>query len=117
MALVRSLTIAIALLLAAATAFAQQPVSRLKGRIVTERGEPVKDAEVRAEAFFGAGAGTFAGQRTFSTRTNEKGAYSILGVASGIWLFEVIAPGYTFIASLSLALLGRWAFRVKAKVF
>ena len=59
MAIVRSLALAVATLLAATTALAQQPVSRLKGRLVTERGEPVKDAEVRAEAFFGAAAGTF----------------------------------------------------------
>jgi hypothetical protein len=84
----------LALLLSVTSTPAQQPVSRLKGRIVTDKGEPVKDAEVRAEAFFGAAAGTFAGQRTFSTRTNDKGAYSILGIAPGIWLFEVIAPGH-----------------------
>lgn len=73
---------------------AQQPVSRLKGRVVTERGEPLKDAEVRAEAFFGSAAGTFAGQRTFSTKTNAKGEWNILGIAPGIWLFEAIAPEY-----------------------
>ena len=95
MAFVRSLALAVATLLAATSALAQQPVSRLKGRLVTERGEPVKDAEVRAEAFFGAAAGTFAGQRTFSTTTNAKGEWSILGIASGIWLFEATAPGYS----------------------
>lgn len=73
---------------------AQPPVSRLKGRVVTERGEPLKDAEVRAEAFFGSAAGTFAGQRTFSTKTNAKGEWNILGIAPGIWLFEAIAPEY-----------------------
>jgi len=73
---------------------AQQPVSRLKGRVVDEKGERVRDAEVRAEAFFGSAAGTFAGQRTFSTRTNAKGEWNILGIAPGIWLFEVIAPGH-----------------------
>jgi hypothetical protein len=73
---------------------AQQPVSRLKGRVVTERGDRIADAEVRAEAFFGAAAGTFAGRRTFSTRTNAKGEWNIMGIAPGIWLFEVIAPGY-----------------------
>src|SRR5262245_28812284 len=76
------------------TVSAQQPVSRLKGRVVDEKGERVKDAEVRAEAFFGSAAGTFAGQRTFSTKTNAKGEWNILGIAPGIWLFEIIAPGY-----------------------
>ena len=73
---------------------AQQPVSRLKGRVVTERGERIADAEVRAEAFFGAAAGTFAGQRTFSARTNAKGEWSILGISPGVWLFEAHAKGY-----------------------
>jgi hypothetical protein len=80
--------------LLASVAAAQPNVSRLKGRIVTEQGEPVKDAEVRAEAFFGAQAGPFAGQRTFSTRTDAKGEWSILGITPGIWLFEAVAPGY-----------------------
>jgi hypothetical protein len=80
------------LLVLAPAALGQQPVSRLKGRVVSERGEPLKDADVRAEAFFGAAAGTFAGQRTFSTKTNAKGDWSILGIAPGIWLFEAVAP-------------------------
>jgi hypothetical protein len=73
---------------------AQQPVSRLKGRVVNERGDRVQDAEVRAEAMFGPGAGTFAGQREFSARTNGKGEWSILGIAPGIWLFEVVAADH-----------------------
>jgi len=71
---------------------AQQPISRLKGRVVTERGEPVADAEVRAEAFHGYAAGTFAGQRTFSVTTDAKGDWNILGLKSGVWLFEVLPP-------------------------
>ena len=73
---------------------AQQPVSRLRGRVVNERGERIHDADVRAEAIYGAAAGTFAGQRTFSARTNAKGEWSILGIAPGIWLFAVYAEGY-----------------------
>ena len=73
---------------------AQQPVSRLKGRVVTEGGARIQDAEVRAEAFYGAAAGTFAGQRTFSTRVNAKGEWSILGIAPGVWMFTAHAPGY-----------------------
>jgi len=69
---------------------AQQPVSRLKGRVVDEKGERVKDAGVRAEAFFGSAAATFAGQRTFSTKTNAKGEWNILGITPGIWLFGAI---------------------------
>ncbi len=48
---------------------------------------------MRAEAFFGSAAGTFAGQRTFSERTNAKGEWSIMGIAPGIWEFDVVAPG------------------------
>jgi hypothetical protein len=70
-----------------------QPVSRLKGRVVTEKGEPVKDADVHAEAYFGFAAGDFAGQRTFAAKTNDKGEWTIIGLKSGIWLFDVSAPG------------------------
>ena len=73
---------------------AQQPISRLKGRVVNDRGERIKDAEVRAEAIFGSGAGTFAGQRDFSARTNAKGEWSILGIAPGVWLFDAVAADY-----------------------
>jgi tetratricopeptide (TPR) repeat protein len=62
--------------------------------VLTDGGARVADADVRAEAFFGSAAGTFAGQRTFSTRTNAKGEWSILGIAPGIWLFSVHADGY-----------------------
>jgi hypothetical protein len=74
---------------------AQQPISRLKGRVMNDRGDRLKDAEVRAEAVFGSGAGTFAGQREFSARTNAKGEWSILGIAPGIWLFEVVAADHS----------------------
>jgi hypothetical protein len=70
-----------------------QPVSRLKGRVVTERGEPIKNAEVRAVAFFGYAAGAFGGQRIFTATTNDKGEWTIIGVKSGIWLFSVSSIG------------------------
>jgi tetratricopeptide repeat protein/carboxypeptidase family protein len=71
-----------------------QNLSRLQGRVVTERGEPVPNAEVHVEAFYGYAAGTFAGQRTFTTTTDRKGDWNVLGVKSGVWLFEATAPGY-----------------------
>jgi len=77
-----------------APAAAQQASFRVKGRVVSERGAPITDADVRSEAFYGYGAGTFAGQRTFTARTNAKGEWSIGALQPGIWLFEVIAPGY-----------------------
>jgi hypothetical protein len=71
-----------------------QVMYRLQGRVVTEKGEPIANAEVRAEAFYGHEAGTFAGQRTFSATTDKKGAWNVMGIKSGIWLFEVFASGY-----------------------
>jgi hypothetical protein len=53
----------------------------------------VANAEVRAEAIHGYAAGTFAGQLTFSTTTNAKGEWNILGLKSGVWLFEVLPQG------------------------
>jgi tetratricopeptide (TPR) repeat protein len=73
---------------------AQQPISRLKGRVVNDRGERLKGAEIRAEAVFGSGAGTFAGRRELSARTNAKGEWNILGIAPGVWLFDVVAPDH-----------------------
>jgi len=84
-----------ALILCGATpALAQHPVFRVKGRVVTERGEPIATAGVRLEAFYGYAAGTFAGQRTFSAQTNGKGEWSVGALQPGIWLFEVMAAGY-----------------------
>ena len=71
-----------------------QPVSRLQGRVAGARGEPIANAEVHVEAFYGYAAGTFAGQRTFTATTDRKGAWNVLGLKSGVWLFEVVAPGY-----------------------
>jgi tetratricopeptide (TPR) repeat protein len=73
---------------------AQHAAFRVKGRVVTERGEAIDGADVRLEAFYGYAAGTFAGARTFSGRTNRKGEWNVGGMQPGIWLFEVIAPGY-----------------------
>ena len=67
---------------------------RLLGRVVTEKGEPVANAEVHVEAIFGKAAGAVTGQRTFTATTDKKGAWNVMGVRPGIWLFEVTAPGY-----------------------
>jgi carboxypeptidase family protein len=73
---------------------AQHAAFRIKGRVVSERAEPLANADVRLEAFFGYAAGTFAGQRTFTARTNTKGEWSVGALQPGIWLFEASAPGY-----------------------
>ena len=73
---------------------AQHAAFRVKGRVVNERGEAIENADVRLEAFYGYAAGTFAGVRKFSAQTNRKGDWNVGGLQPGIWLFEVIAPGY-----------------------
>ena len=73
---------------------AQHAAFRVKGRVVTERGEPIDKADVRLEAFYGYAAGTFAGPRKLSAQSNAKGEWSVGAMQPGIWLFEVSAPGY-----------------------
>ena len=89
-----SLAATIGMLTLAGSAAAQHATFRIKGHVKTERGEPVADAEVRVEAFYGYAAGTFAGQRTFAERTNAKGDWSVAGLQPGVWMFTVLAPGF-----------------------
>src|SRR5437016_3408147 len=76
------------------TKAAAQPVFRILGQVTNEKGEAIAGADVSVEALYGYAAGTFAGQRTFSATTDAKGRWNILGLKSGVWIFEVIAPGY-----------------------
>ena len=73
---------------------AQHAAFRVKGRVTNERGEPMPDADVRLEAFYGYAAGTFAGPRLLSTKTNAKGDWSVGALQPGIWLFEVFAANH-----------------------
>ena len=73
---------------------AAQPVFRILGHVVDEKGGPIAGAEVGVEALYGYAAGPFAGQRTFAAKTDSKGNWSVLGVKSGVWIFQVVAPGY-----------------------
>jgi hypothetical protein len=74
-------------------ALAAQPLDRLSGKVIGERGEPIADADVRVEAIFGFAGGDFLGQRTFTARTNAKGEWALLAFKSGIWVFDVSVPG------------------------
>jgi hypothetical protein len=74
--------------------YAQHAAFRVKGRVVTDHGEPIENATVRLEAFFGYAAGTFAGPRKLDATTDRKGQWSIGAMQPGIWLFEVSAKGY-----------------------
>ena len=51
-------------------------------------------ADVRVEARFGFGGAEFTGQRTYSTTTNAKGEWSIIGFTAGAWIFDASASGY-----------------------
>ena len=73
---------------------AQHAAFRVKGRVVNERGEPIDKAEIRIEAFYGYAAGTFAGPRKLTAQSNAKGEWNQGAMQPGIWLFEVIAPGF-----------------------
>src|SRR5579872_5256984 len=69
-----------------------QPLSRLKGRVVSERGEAVPDAAVRVEAVSGFLGEAYAGQRTYETKTDKKGEWALIGFKAGIWVFDASAP-------------------------
>ena len=81
------------LVVAAAATLAAQPLDRLTGKVITDAGAPVPDVDVHVEAIFGFAGGDFLGQRTFATRTNAKGEWGLLAFKSGIWVFDVAAPG------------------------
>lgn len=91
---IRMIAAAAVALSLAGPASAQHAAFRIKGKVRTDAGEPVGNAEIRAEAFYGYAAGTFAGQRTFSAQSNAKGDWSIGAMQPGVWLFEVLADGY-----------------------
>ncbi len=74
------------------TVHAQHAAFRLKGRVTNERGQPISNADVRLEAFFGYAAGTFSGPRLLSAQTNAKGEWNVGAMQPGIWLVEVFAP-------------------------
>lgn len=92
----RRIALAALLILAVAPSIAAQHAAfRIKGRVKTDANEPVANAEVRVEAFYGYFAGAFGGgQRTFTTTTNARGDWNVGGLQPGVWLFEVFAPGY-----------------------
>jgi hypothetical protein len=91
---VRRLSIGVVLgVLTLATTAGAQPVSRLKGRIASEEGDPISDADIRIEAVWGFNANQYVGQRTFTARTNAKGEWSAQGLKAGIWVFDASAPG------------------------
>jgi len=71
-----------------------QGIYRILGQVTDDKGTPIDGAEVSLEALYGYAAGTFAGQRTFATRTEGNGKWNLLGLKSGVWIVEAIASGY-----------------------
>jgi len=84
----RLLEIPVAMLLVAACsglAFAQ--VGRVSGVVKGEDGQPLKGATITAEnPNFG---------QTFTSTTDDKGRFQVLGLRSGTWRFFAQAPGFT----------------------
>lgn len=85
---------AIALALTLMPAAHAQTLRRLRGKVLTDAGAPLANATIRTEGLYGYAAGPFSGQRTFTTTSDAKGEWTIMGIKSGIWMFDVNAPGY-----------------------
>jgi len=70
-----------------------QPLSRLKGRVVDQHGQPIENAAVRIEAVSGFLGDPYTGQRTFATTTDRKGEWALIGFKAGIWIFDASVEG------------------------
>jgi hypothetical protein len=80
-----------ALLLGVSVASAQVGVGRLAGSVKDDRGRPIKGATVVAENKNVSAEG-------FSTATDEKGRFALLGLRAGTWTIRIEAPGYYVVA-------------------
>lgn len=80
-------TLALALAIAATAAAQSRGTLRISGKVLDEAGKPVAGAQVRA-----AKKGETEPQ-VFSATTNDKGEYSINGVAPGEWVLEAQKEG------------------------
>lgn len=89
----RTAALVFACLAVNAGAAAQPPTFRLHGVVKTDAGAPVDGAQVRAEALTGVLGQPFSGARVLTAKTNKKGAWSILGITGGTWVFEARADG------------------------
>ncbi len=69
-----------------------EPLLRLRGRVIARNGETIANADVRVEARYGFGGGDFTGQKTYVTKTNAKGEWSIIGFTAGAWVFDASSP-------------------------
>jgi hypothetical protein len=65
-----------------------QPVSRLKGRVLTDSGTAGDGVEVRAQAVAGFGGGGYVGPPSLTARSNAKGEWTIVGLRAGVWIID-----------------------------
>jgi tetratricopeptide (TPR) repeat protein len=80
-------TVALAVALGAAASAQSRGTLRLTGRVLDEAGKPVAEALVRA-----AKKGEAEPMR-FDAKTNDKGEYTINGIAAGEWVIEAVKEG------------------------
>lgn len=84
--MIRALVLAACLTGLAASALAQ--TGRVGGIVKDESGQPIKGATVVAES-------PRAVPKSFTATTDDKGRFSIIGLAAGMWTFTASAPGFT----------------------
>lgn len=75
------------LCIAAVSSAASAQTGRVAGTVKDENGQPIKGATVTAE-------NPQASPSSFTTTTDERGRWSIIGLRPGIWTFTAQAPGY-----------------------
>lgn len=78
----------VALTLAATAGSAAAQNGRVVGLVRDERGEPIKGATVIAE-------NPDLAPSSFTSTTDDKGRFGMIGLRSGEWTFTAQAPGYT----------------------
>jgi hypothetical protein len=88
----RALPLMVAVILALPVTAAAQMTFRLRGTVRDNDGQPVPGVTVRAEAIKGFRGDQFVGQKEFEVTTGSKGDWVILGLTSGIWVFEATGP-------------------------
>jgi tetratricopeptide (TPR) repeat protein len=87
----------VALLSLAFPALAAAQVARVNGVVRDVNGQPLRGALVSVDA----------GSGMVTAATDENGRFSVIGMRSGVWKFEVQAPGYlTETGELSVRALG-----------